>query len=195
MLELEKDEQIVYEIRRHPLVFYTEIAAIIFASILPLLVAVVLMALDIQISFLQGAGSLFTFFYALWLLVMLWAAEILWTSYFLDIWVVTTKKIIDVEQEGLFGRRTAFLHLDRIQDITVSVRGLLPTILKYGDISVQTAAQQGEFFIHNIPHPKVLHQKINEAIKYNKEHKEYTEKEKTEISIENKEEITNKNHV
>ena len=169
MIELDKDEQIVYEVRRHPLVFYTEIATILFLAILPLIVYVVLGILNIKMNFLYGGGAIFVFSYSFWLLILLWTAEIFWTSYFLDIWIVTTKKIIDVEQEGLFGRRVAFLHLDKIQDITVVVRGLLPTLLKYGNISVQTAAQQGEFIINNIPHPKILHQKINEAIKYNKE--------------------------
>ena len=71
----------------------------------------------------------------------------------MDVWILTDRKIIDIEQLSLFSREVSEFRLDRVQDITVEVRGIISTMLKFGTLHVQTAGATREFVIKNIPDP------------------------------------------
>lgn len=75
-------------------------------------------------------------------------------DYFLDVWIVTDRRIIDIEQKALFSRTTAELELRRVQDVTAEVEGFAATFLDYGNVYIQTAAEKERFIFKQIPHPK-----------------------------------------
>ncbi|GBE16980.1 bacterial membrane flanked domain protein [bacterium BMS3Abin15] len=89
-----------------------------------------------------------TFALILWLY-----ASLIWIDYHLDIWVITTERIINVEQKGVFVRQVSELKLSKIQDVTTKVGGVIPTILNYGNVYVQTAGQETRFVFRHIPDP------------------------------------------
>ena len=74
-------------------------------------------------------------------------------DYYLDIWIITPERIVNIEQEGLFAREVSELKLLNIQDVTSDVRGLFPTMFGYGNVTVQTAAEKGHFHLKEIPEP------------------------------------------
>jgi hypothetical protein len=76
---------------------------------------------------------------------------IFWVDYYLDMWIITNERIIDIEQRGLFGRSISEFMLDKVQDITVEIPDFMATILKYGNIIIQTAGENS-FKIKQIPH-------------------------------------------
>jgi len=88
----------------------------------------------------------------------------IWTDYYLDVWTVTDKRIIDQEQQGLFHRRTSVFRIERIQDVTIEVRGIVATLLNFGDIHVQTAGEAQEFIMYGIAHPKYVREIILEQL-------------------------------
>lgn len=52
---------------------------------------------------------------------------------------------------------------EKIQDITVEVRGLLATFLNYGDLKVQTASEDSrDFMMKNASRPEIVRQRIFE---------------------------------
>src|SRR3989344_1666547 len=92
---------------------------------------------------------------ALWLLVVWLTLATLWTNYYLDFWIVTNHRIINIEQIGLFNRRAAVWNIDRVQDITTRTANALQTLLGYGTIEVYTAGSLGEGAkMEGIPHPE-----------------------------------------
>lgn len=74
-------------------------------------------------------------------------------DYWLDAFILTDKRILDIEQKGLFNRTVSELRLYRTQDVTAEVKGILHTLLDYGDIHVQTAGEVERFKFEDIPHP------------------------------------------
>jgi len=74
-------------------------------------------------------------------------------DYYLDVWVITNERIIDIQQKGFFSRTISEQRLYRVQDVTSEVHGALPTIFKYGNVYAQTAGHQQRFFFHEIPNP------------------------------------------
>ncbi len=74
-------------------------------------------------------------------------------DYYLDVWIITSERIIDIEQKGFFSRTISEHKLFRIQDVTSEVHGVFATILKFGDVHVQTAGTKQRFHFDDIPAP------------------------------------------
>ncbi len=89
-------------------------------------------------------------------------------DYYLDIWIITNERIIDIKQEGFFSRVISEQRLNRIQDVTSEVTGIMPTILHYGDVFVQTAGTQQRFYFHQIPNPDKIRDAIIKLAEINK---------------------------
>lgn len=95
------------------------------------------------------------------------------TDYWLDVWIVTSERVINTEQQGLFNRLVSEVHLGQIQDITSETKGLLETFLTYGDVYVQTAAEKERFRFKNVDNPedvKITISKLVEQCKTTHDH-------------------------
>ena len=75
------------------------------------------------------------------------------TDYFLDMWIVTNERIINIEQRGLFSRVVSEMRLNQVQDISSHTHGFLETFLTYGDVTIQTAGEKLQFHFKNIDNP------------------------------------------
>ena len=75
-------------------------------------------------------------------------------------WIITNKRIVDVEPKTLFFRNNASLRLDKIQDIKIEVSGLINTLLKIGNLYVQTASSRKDFVIRQAANPELAKQII-----------------------------------
>lgn len=157
MLNLDTEEKIILEVRKHWFVFLWNILGLlvsVFAPAVLYFLALIFTPPDIQ-SIVSKYTSLILFIYAIWLLIVWIAFFIQWTNYYLDVWYVTEKRIIDVNQKGIFHREISNLRFDKIQDISIEVKGLIATMLNFGDIEVQTAAEDSsEFTMRNARNPE-----------------------------------------
>lgn len=88
------------------------------------------------------------YFLFLWLLFFLTVVD-----YYLDIWIITDRRILDIVQHSLFHREVSEFAIDKVQDVTVTVKGFLPTLMRFGDVDVKTASQTKTLVLHNIPEP------------------------------------------
>jgi uncharacterized membrane protein YdbT with pleckstrin-like domain len=152
MITIQPDERVILEAHRHWLALLRNIIMSIFLVILPFVIFSVLNKIGIPVVEL-GLLPLFVFLTSAWAFVIWIFFYVAWTDYYLDILVLTDKRLIDVEQRGLFSREVSELRIENIQDATVQVNGLLETLLDLGSIHVQTAASSREFVIKHVPHP------------------------------------------
>lgn len=86
-------------------------------------------------------------------LYVLGFAFLIWMDWYLDVWILTNERVVDIKQTGLFGRDVSEFKLDRIQDVTVHAKGVFPTIFNYGDVRIQTAGEKIEFIFEQVPGP------------------------------------------
>jgi membrane protein YdbS with pleckstrin-like domain len=70
--------------------------------------------------------------------------------------VVTNLHLIKVQQTGLFARQTSELMFGNIEDVKGGRRGILGTLLDFGDIEVQTAGTSENFLFRTVDHPQVV---------------------------------------
>jgi hypothetical protein len=185
MIKLEQDETIILEIRKHWLIYAFESFGLFLAMLAPLILIFILQGIGVEVFFnpaskidtLQQAGIssynfiFLAFLYSIWIIFIWIWLFVLWTDYYLDVWVVTNKKIIDVEQFGLFNRKVSVLNLDKIQDVNFNVHGFISTMLNIGSISVQTAGIEKLFTIKGIHNPIHIHAQLSQALSdYKKVH-------------------------
>lgn len=146
-------EHVVYILRRHPFTFIPTLLLFLVLWIIPIVLFLIARhmypdsVIDSQIYPLIVLGgslyylSTYLFFYAQFI------------DYYLDIWIVTNDRIVDVEQHGLFHKITTELDLYRIQDITTQTRGVWGTFFKYGDVTITTASTTSSIVFRQVPHP------------------------------------------
>lgn len=157
-------EEVVLEVHRHWVVVAPVYAVIAVLALAPLVLYGVLDALPIVFDAPGWGPALPAFAYFGWLLALWVGGYLVWLDHHLDIWIVTNERLIDVEQKGVFSREVSSLRFDRIQDITAEVDGVLATMLKFGDIKVQTAGDTNEFTITNIATPQHVVDTINDQL-------------------------------
>ena len=92
-------------------------------------------------------------------------------DFYLDVYIITDKRIVAIAQNGLFKRTVSELNLRQIQDIKSDVNGFWATLLHFGNIRIETAGELPNFDFINIGHPyetsKIildLHEKYIEAL-------------------------------
>ena len=90
----------------------------------------------------------FFLFMIFWLILF-----IIWIDYYLDVWIITTQRIVNIEQLGLFRRQVSEMEHSKIQDVTSKIKGVFPTLFKYGYIYIQTAGATERFIFKQIPNP------------------------------------------
>lgn len=86
------------------------------------------------------------------------------SDYFLDMWIVTNERIINIEQLGLFSRKVSEMRLNQVQDVSSETHGFLETFLTYGDVTVQTAGQRLQFHFKNINDPDEVKVKVAQLV-------------------------------
>ena len=107
---------------------------------------------------------LFTSLFYLYIWLFAFASYV---DYYLDVWIVTNQRIIDIEQKGLFSRVVAEQKIDRIQDVTSEIKGFFSTMLDYGNVYVQTAGEKERFVFKQVPAPYQVAKKIGKIIEQN----------------------------
>jgi uncharacterized membrane protein YdbT with pleckstrin-like domain len=155
------NEKLVYFLRRHPVTLFPLAVGFCVLILLPILVAMYFWL----VRPLWMDGPFFPLFVLGGSIFFLFAWLFLFQSfldYYLDIWIVTTKRILNIEQTGLFGRTVSELRLYRIQDVTATVHGILHTFLNFGNVHIQTAAEKERFVFEEVPHPNEVAKMILE---------------------------------
>ncbi|OIO18757.1 MAG: hypothetical protein COY69_02415 [Candidatus Magasanikbacteria bacterium CG_4_10_14_0_8_um_filter_32_14] len=153
-------EKVIFLLHRHPLTFIPIIGLFTILMLMPVVLYFMLNNLfpdvlantEIHTSFILFGSiyylSTYLFFYGRFI------------DFYLDMWIVTNDRIIDIVQHGLFHREITELDLYRIQDVTATVQGVFPTIFKYGDVTVKTASSTTSIVFMNIPNPNNVREQL-----------------------------------
>ncbi len=153
--EIKDEEKIIDVYHRHWFDIFLQITTIFFLTLLIFVGFFVFPEIfpDLKEREIYAAFLFVQSFFA----VFIWMyAFFVWIDYYFDIWIVTDKRVVNIIQKGLFDRRVSELELERIQDVTTEVKGIIQTFLNYGDVYVQTAAEKERFIFHNVPDPYAI---------------------------------------
>ncbi len=148
----QKDEKVLIVIRAHPIINIGWILTSVFLLLVSLGMFIYLIfSGPVNLPF-----SLATAFIAIliWALIIVGIAFQQFLHWYFNLYILTNKRIVDIDFFGLFHRRVSQTHLFNIQDITYSKAGVLQNFLDFGDLRLQTAGTAPNFEFHNIPDPE-----------------------------------------
>ncbi len=148
-MTLHKDETKIAVYRRHWFYFVTETLLFGLLAIFPL-VAGTILPTYIPFEIPGYVSILFHFLYTLWLLFVWITFFISYTNYILDLWILTSERLVNVEQIGIFSREVSTLQIEKVQDITVTRSGILDELLGTGSLLVESAGADKKFFMSKI---------------------------------------------
>ena len=157
-------EKIVFQMRSHWILFAAELLLLIVLATLPVGLYVVFQG--VWPSLLIGTISkpilvLMTSAYYL----MLWLFFITkFIDYYLDVYLVTSDRVLDVSQQGMFARTVSELDLARVQDVTSEVKGVLRSLMNFGNVYIQTAAEKERFIFEDVKSPDVIRKRLLELV-------------------------------
>ena len=160
-----KGEKAILILRRHWLILVKSILLFILAAGIPY----IFYKIDNNLwpdmfdgNNVKGISILFISAYYLGIWLFFFAHFI---DYYLDVWIVTNKRIINTEQRGLFSRVISEHKLDKIQDITSEIHGIIPTFFNYGDVHIQTAGASQKAAFKQVKKPHKIRKIILSLVK------------------------------
>lgn len=161
-------EEVVIHLRRHWFIFFKLFLFFVTLALIPVIILLVVQSTSLNLSLGEISYAFLLVLALSYYLVMMVFAFTAWTEAYLDVWTLTTYRIINREQNGLFNRVVSDLYLSKIQDVTAQQRGFFATILHYGDVHIQSAGAQERFVFEHVPQPykiaKII-QKLNDQAK------------------------------
>jgi len=155
-----KDEKVILILRRHWFVMFKKIVLWFFVGLIPLIFYLLIQQMVddlMQNSAVYAITVLALSAYYLFVWLFFFYSFV---DYYLDVWIVTNERIINIEQRGLFNRTISEQRLNRIQDITSEMKGFFSTMLSYGYVYIQTAGEVQRFVFEEIPQPQNAAKKI-----------------------------------
>ncbi len=141
-----KDEKVILLLRQHPVVNVKWIVV----TVLMVLVPGVIRGIGFFDSLPAGLDLVVTLSW--YLLTMAYALEHFLGWYF-NVYLVTTKRVVDIDFYNLIYKQVSDANLDKIQDLTYNMGGVVRTVFNYGDVRIQTAAEIAEFEFDAVPSP------------------------------------------
>jgi len=153
-----EDEEIFFLIRRHWFDYMIFVFVAFLFLILTIGIAWYLIANQGNLSqitavFLVIADSV--------LVLLLLAVELYgFVNHYLDVYIVTNQRLVEITQNGFFNRDISELQIRQVQDVSAHVDGFFRTLLHFGDVFIQTAGERENFIFSNIPHPYTVSKQI-----------------------------------
>lgn len=142
----ERGEEIELFLRQHPI---TNVPWITFA-VLMIFAPLLLQAFPF-LGFLPSRFQLVTLL--IWyLLTSAFILENL-LRWLFNIYIVTNRRIIDIDFHNLIYKEVSDTNLNRVQDVTYRMGGVVRTLFNYGDVLIQTAGAAPNFEFGAVPNP------------------------------------------
>jgi len=166
-IQLEDGEHVLSTVRKHWFIITMELLTVVIIAVLPLLLLAIttLIPTTIPITIAETYTLFIIYGLSVWLLLSTLMGFTIWTNYYLDLWVITDRRIIVIDQIHFFNRKVSSFRLERLQDIKVTVRGIIPTLLNFGTIRAQTAgANESNFASGGMPDPREVQSIIQGAM-------------------------------
>lgn len=144
ILKLDKNEQVIQRIRRHPIGLYGIYTAGLLGSVTVLYLLFIALSSnssiigDISTSMAGVTAGVIVLF----IMLFTYIGAFVYRSNEL---VVTNENIIQVLQFSVLSRQVSQLNLAKIQDVSVDQNGLLANLFGYGTIEIETAGEASNF--------------------------------------------------
>lgn len=95
-----------------------------------------------------------------WICFMLYR----YLNWYRNRFIITSERVVNIDQRGLFSRKVSEAELDKVQNITHSVNGVSATMFNFGTIIIQSAGV-GELTLKQVANPAGVQEEITRLVK------------------------------
>lgn len=157
----EEHESIELFLRQHPIVNIFWIVTTIVLLIMP----AILLQLDVLLGFNFSVsipvdlliGGLLIYY----LLILAYAFEEFLSWYF-NVYIVTNLHIVDINFFSLLAKEVVEISLDDIEVISHNVDGVLGSLFNFGNVHIETAAEQKRILFAKVPRPDIVTDRVQD---------------------------------
>ncbi|HET9174045.1 MAG TPA: hypothetical protein VFN56_02050 [Candidatus Saccharimonadales bacterium] len=160
---MQPGERNIAEITRHPFgMFVTYISAavlLLIAAVIAFVVVPMAAPNDSRTQLLTYATLGFMVFALLVIGFVFVANKVYWGNR----WILTSDSLTQVLQLSLFDKQSSQLSLGNLEDVTAAQDGIIPHMLNFGVLRVETAGERSKFVFNYCPNPNYYAQQILQA--------------------------------
>lgn len=157
-INIREGEDVLRIIRRYMLTFFWSYMMLLLFIVGPFFFIVPL--------FRWGMSGMIVFFGTLFIGVFL--ALRTFMTWFFNALVVTTERVIDIDQRGFFHRTTSEIPYEDIADVMARRKGILQTIFRYGDIIITTDGEV-QYIVRSVKRPERVQDIILKCVEMHSE--------------------------
>ena len=166
----EPKEKVYFILRKHPITNLGWISTTLILIIMPIAAMALSAKYGID-TFKYIPAKYQAIVLMLWYLVTLFLAFESFLLWYFNTYIITDKRVIDVDFTGLWSKRISEAPLDNVEDATYETTKFLHVLFDYGNIFMQTAAERTEFEFNSIPRPGLVHDKLTDLVdEYKRRH-------------------------
>lgn len=158
--DLDPDEKVALILRSHFIVNAPWITLTVILLVVPL----ILLAFESVIPFIRLDVLTKILLVLVYYLIVFGYAFLNFVLWYFQVTVITTKKILDMDLNGILSRQVNEAPLESIQDIEYTQKGMLASFWNYGDILMQTETRTQNLEVVKAPHPARAVDIISELI-------------------------------
>lgn len=162
--DLHPGEKIHLFVRRHPVSLSRWFFAALFMGLLPWLAALSVVGINTPESIIY----IFETLLVCWYLLLIGAVLENFLLWYFDIYLVTNKRVVDIDVNFNLHRKVAEIDLETVQYVTYQSTGLLGALFDVGSVCVETYGGQKDFKLLNVHRPSVVHDLITDQIQGSK---------------------------
>ncbi|HVW23132.1 MAG TPA: hypothetical protein VHB51_01430 [Candidatus Saccharimonadales bacterium] len=150
----------ICEIKRHPIGmfgiyfgvgFLLLVLALLTYGVAPSVIT------SVSTSEVYGIGTLIFFVFAVMALGFAFVSNVV---YWGNSWVLTSDSLTQITQTSLFHKQSSQLSLGNLEDVTADQNGIIPHLLNFGVLRVETAGEHAKFLFLYCPNPNYYAQQI-----------------------------------
>ncbi len=162
----EPEEEVVLFLRQHLVVMLWPFLLVIILALSPIVLFPFLfrfltLPITVPVSYVI-VGTAF------WYVVTFGFALMSFLRWFFNIYVVTDRRIVDIDFLHLLYKEFSEARLERVQDINFKSGGIFAAVFDYGDVYVQTAAEMPNIEFIAVPQPARVVETISDLLENKK---------------------------
>ncbi len=155
-------EQVLLFLRQHPVTNMGWIFAVIILVFIPVFISPVIISSGLLSA--QVPLGLYIILPLVWYLGTFGYAFTSFLYWYFNIYIVTNKRIVDIDWLNLLFRQVSSAQIEKIQDVTYKMGGILDSFFNFGSVFIQTAGPDPNFEFEAVPNPERVVRKINELL-------------------------------
>ncbi|MFH1078179.1 MAG: PH domain-containing protein [Patescibacteria group bacterium] len=152
VLQVKDTEDVKLVVRKHPVALVPGLGIALFLIVLPFFFLFPLFSWGVP-GVVSFAASILVGIVVAVRTIMLWNADVL---------IVTTLRVVQVDQRGMFSRFVTEVPLESVQDVSWRSQGLVESMTKSGTLSIQSVGTSPNIEAKRIGHPERIHEMLND---------------------------------